>query len=298
MLLYRILLWIFPAVLLAAPYAESRAPYPPFVSGDGFRAHCDYVFDETDTSLDPRAVLPYSVVFLKGDYLASFFTQIHPFIVHPYILVTHNSDDSAPGQFGYVLDEEKLIAWFSQNVDDPSHEKMHPIPIGIANRSWAHGNGSMIEAVSKRELPKTHLLYLNVAVSTYPTERSQVFNLFYRAPFAYYSPMQSFETYLGDVASSQFVASPRGNGLDTHRFWESLYLGAYPIVKSSSLDSLYADLPVVIIQNWEEVTEEFLKQKQEEMQGQNYNLDKLKISYWTQLIDSYRYTQGDSKVGF
>jgi hypothetical protein len=273
---------VVPLFLVSA----TRKPCPPFVSGDAFRASCDYIFDETDTSLDPGHVGPKSTLFVKGDYLGRFFERIHPYLPHPYLLVTHNSDNSAPGAFSSYLQDEKLIAWFAQNLDDPSHPKMHPIPIGIANRAWKHGNGRLMKKILAQHLPKSHLLYLNIVVSTYPQERTLVYNLL--SPFAYRTSAQPFERYLRDVATSTFVASPRGNGLDTHRLWESLYLGAYPIVKSSTLDSLYADLPVLIVQDWSEVTEEFLNQKYLELKGKKYPIDKLSIDYWLQQIHALK----------
>lgn len=279
---------LLPFFLWSVPYSPTRAPWPPFVSGDGFRAYCDYVFDETDTSLDPRTVKPHSTIFVKGDYLGRFFSQIHPRLPYPYVLVAHNSDEALPGPFSSFLQDDKLLAWFAQNMDDASHPKMHPIPIGIANRYWGHGNGSLIARTQAKHLTKSYLLYLNIAVGTYPQERRLVADLFSRAPFAYRASNQPFEAFLNDVASCKFVASPRGNGLDTHRLWESLYLGSYPIVKTSTLDSLYADLPVLIIQDWHQVTEEFLNQKYQEFNNTSFNLEKLDISYWTKLIDSYR----------
>ena len=53
-----------------------------------------------------------------------------------------------------------------------------------------------------------------------------------------------------------FVVSPHGNGLDCHRTWESLVLGNIPIVKRSSIDPLYEGLPVVIVDDWREITPE------------------------------------------
>lgn len=51
-----------------------------------------------------------------------------------------------------------------------------------------------------------------------------------------------------------FEACPRGNGIDTFRRWEALLLGTLPIVRTSTLDPLYAQFPVVIIEDWREVT--------------------------------------------
>ena len=56
-----------------------------------------------------------------------------------------------------------------------------------------------------------------------------------------------------------FVVSPHGNGLDCHRTWESLVLGNIVIVKRSSLDPLYEGLPVVIVDDWREITRDNLR---------------------------------------
>src|ERR1700693_6134436 len=55
-----------------------------------------------------------------------------------------------------------------------------------------------------------------------------------------------------------FVLSPHGMGLDCHRTWEALALGHIVIVPSSSLDSLFEDLPVVKITNWDDITSDAL----------------------------------------
>lgn len=283
-----LILLFSPFMLFSNPLSPARAPYGTLVSGDAFRACCDYVFDETDSSLNPSKVKPHSSIFVKGDYLDQFFHRIHPYLSHPYVLVTHNSDQSAPGRFSSVLQEAKLVAWFSQNVDDDSHCKMHPIPIGIANRCWRHGNGDLITKIRSKQNLKKHLVYLNISVETYPQERGPVQNLLKNASFVYDAKKKPFNGYLIDLASCKFVASPRGNGLDTHRLWESLYLGSYPIVKTSTLDSLYDELPVLIVQDWNEVTEDFLNQKYDELCGKSYNFEKLNFSYWINLINHYK----------
>ena len=55
------------------------------------------------------------------------------------------------------------------------------------------------------------------------------------------------------------MVSPHGNGLDCHRTWESLVLGNIVIVKRSSLDPLYEGLPVVIVDDWQQITRDNLK---------------------------------------
>jgi hypothetical protein len=86
------------------------------------------------------------------------------------------------------------------------------------------------------------------------------------------------------MATFKFVISPFGTGLDCYRTWEALALGCIPIVQTSPLDCLYEGLPVLIVDEWSQVTEAFLNQKYEQMRQQQYNLDALSIDYWIRLI--------------
>jgi hypothetical protein len=51
-----------------------------------------------------------------------------------------------------------------------------------------------------------------------------------------------------------FVPCPAGNGLDTHRIWESLYLGAIPLVLREDAFCGVEQWPILVIDDWEDVT--------------------------------------------
>jgi len=51
------------------------------------------------------------------------------------------------------------------------------------------------------------------------------------------------------------VACPAGTGVDTHRFWEALYLGSVPIVLRGQLSSMYQNLPVIQLNSWNGLTQ-------------------------------------------
>ena len=82
----------------------------------------------------------------------------------------------------------------------------------------------------------------------------------------------------------KFILSPPGAGPDCHRTWEALYIGCIPIVISSSINELYEDLPILVINDWNEINKEFLEQKYIEIRGKKergeYNMDKLYLQYW------------------
>ncbi len=272
-----------------------RGSSAPYLSGDSFRAYADFVIDETNTAFFPDNIAPGSVIFLRADYLSHFFNEIHPLITVPYILISQNSDDSIPGTFAHFLDDDNIIAWFGQNVEDFVHPKLHLIPIGIANRYWAYGDTGVFDNIKNnlQMYPKSHLVYMNFTIdSTYQEcalkERTMVYERFIRQPFCFVAKPKNLEPYLIDLAQSKFVVSPRGKGLDCYRTWEALYMGTFPIVRTSSLDPVYEGLPIVIVNDWSEVTESFLEQKYEELQHQTFQWEKLKADYWFKLIDSYK----------
>ena len=93
-------------------------------------------------------------------------------------------------------------------------------------------------------------------------------------------------TYYNKIYAHKFIVCPIGGGLDCHRNWEVLYMNRFPVMKKMySLEKLYSDLPVLFVDDWHEITEEFLLYKYREMKSKTYNLNKLMQSYWFKLID-------------
>ncbi len=59
------------------------------------------------------------------------------------------------------------------------------------------------------------------------------------------------ETYLKSLSTHKFCLCPRGNGIDTHRFWEAQYLDVIPIIIASDWTPSYSEFPILILENWE-----------------------------------------------
>ena len=274
--------------------SNTEVQYPPYVSGDGFRNFADFIFDQRPDSDSAASICknikPGDVVFVQTWRLGAFFAKVHRHLKVPYILVTQNSDESVPGPWYPYLDSDKIIAWFGQNVEHRTHPKLIPIPIGIGNTCHHYGN---LQALSEAEkckesAVKNIFLYLNVTLDGRHLERSKVYNLFSKKTYCTLAEKRDFSEYLNDILSSEFVLSPRGIGLDCHRTWESMLLNAIPIIITSASDTLFVDLPVIIVNNWEEVDEDFLERKKAEMKVRKYRMEKLYMDYWINLINSYK----------
>lgn len=104
-------------------------------------------------------------------------------------------------------------------------------------------------------------------------------------------------TYIGGVQRSElwrmygdfaFVISPRGYGKDCHRTWEALTLGCAVIVsKDHHLRPLYDDLPVIQLEEWEQVTAENLVRWQGELSSKwhTFRWEKLRGQFWLDAVN-------------
>jgi len=269
---------------------SSRPSSYPYISGDTFRKMCDVIIDETTVNkkIIPESIKNGDIIFLKADHKFAyhFFQNIHPHIKSNYILLVHNGDHSVTKKYIQQIEEEKLVAVFCQNPDLKDHPKIFPIPIGLANRHYKHGDPTIFGEI-KSNLPVKRtdkLLYLNFVINNNKDKRKKVYDLFKNKSFCLNASRKPYKNYVREMAQFQFVLSPEGNGIDCHRTWEALLVGSIPIVKSSTLDSMFEDLPVVIIDDWKKVTEEFLLKTYEQVCNKIYNLEKLYVDYWMKKI--------------
>lgn len=270
-------------------YNNHRETSAPYISGDSFRAIAHYIYDETNQSLKGEHIKPKSIIFVKTDYLKKFFTTIHPTIPHKYILITHNSDYGSPAEFVKYLEDEKLYKWFGQNPTIMHHEKFTAIPIGIANKMWGHGNTAIFNhALHANVKQSQYLLGINFSVGTRPNVRQYVYNLFHSKQFCKNIGSPDLFTYLVNMKKTQFILSPRGNGLDCHRTWEALLMGTIPILQHSNMDEILSDLPVLIVNQWSDITEDFLKEQYDYIKNNftKYNHSKIRFEYWQKLIEN------------
>ncbi|HLB94401.1 MAG TPA: hypothetical protein VJJ81_04070, partial [Candidatus Babeliales bacterium] len=266
--------------------------------------------------LDLSKIKTGDTIFVKTCFLEYFFTLYAPKIKTKYILVTHNSDKTSltKANINDLHNSTNLIAWFGVNPGNLKHPKFFPIPIGLANRRWEHGNidnlnqvrqilgfdnnnysNSSTSAVAKNlnlELKK-YLACLNFSLTT-GGPRAEAYQAFANQSWCKvflnnnHQGFVDHKTYLTNMSESKFVICPFGHGLDTHRTWEALLVGCYPVVLSSALDQLYTDLPVVIVNSWAAVTQEFLEAQYNLLQAKSaankFKWEKLYFAYWANLI--------------
>jgi hypothetical protein len=96
--------------------------------------------------------------------------------------------------------------------------------------------------------------------------------------------MEGRRAFLREVRNHKFVLCPPGGGVDTHRLWETLYMGSIPIVKRDIAHAAWQDLPILFVDSWDEVTPERLTLEAVRIEGATWNMEKLKVGYWIQKV--------------
>lgn len=245
----------------------------------------------TDRYLAFARQFPEDFTYLKTDFLyhGPFFWrgQFHPEgPFRPNLIVGH-SDYPVTDTHLTSLTFDHLFTINRQT----QHPRVHALPLGITNNCAdgplhpVLGDTEMMVEVAQTPAEKHHLAYLNVSVNTYPAERGPVVTRFQGLPWVYGAPVDSTRAgrrrFLQTMRESKFVFCPRGNGLDTCRLWEAMYMGSIPITRYDEAGhGDFRDLPILFVKSWEEVTEAMLERLYPVMMARRWNLDKLKVSYW------------------
>lgn len=271
---------------------------------------------------DFQSVIPNikegDIVFCRVDFI-SILTQVLPFINSKFYLVSGRGDYTVPSCFyipsfqhfcNQILDSKNIIKWYATNCVS-YHKKFVPIPIGIdyhtmntadykmfGNKQLTPSEQEEILISIKNRLrplcnttPKAVANFHN-AMDT-PVLRKHYRTVAYEAlkdkNCILWLPKQVRDEFWNSCDEYTFVICPFGNGLDTHRTYETLALGRVPVIQECYFNEhLFKNMPVVIVKEWNEITAEFLKEQFEKIikniEIGVYNYERLTTKFWRDLI--------------
>tara|TARA_R110002020_G_scaffold11692_2_gene43718 strand:- start:1974 stop:2951 length:978 start_codon:yes stop_codon:yes gene_type:complete len=217
--------------------------------------------------------------------------QINNFLSRNKLNVNLNTPDlyvcTSPepngGNFPWTCDvfnePQKVRRIYSKGLMCTDNPKFRPLPNGLCNITIDPIRDKIFFDEEKRI---DNLVVYNFRLGT-NEERDKILNYFNTKDWATEGKGKQTE-YLREMYHHKFVISPESCCADSHRTWEAMYLGAIPIVQKTPGMSWFEDLPILQVDDMCSLTKEFLEEKYEEMMSKEYNLDKLKISYWLSQI--------------
>lgn len=228
----------------------------PYLSIDAISALADvYVFPPKYRQKPPSKtqIEKAEVIFCPSDRLDEFL-ESYKGLINPKVIISGNSDFEFHTQPSNLPSSVKLLLLQNSFISDGKF--IRTLPIGVENfRFGVNGNPKLfpftpiLESARGRILfgpfGETHPLRKSVT-STFKNSIGNWMFLEGRIPPRHYNKMIS--------EGFEYVACVRGNGVDTHRLWETLYRGRKPIAQRDEwLDSLEFLKPYVLyIDNWSE----------------------------------------------
>ena len=235
-----------------------------------------------------------TILYVKTDYLDN---QAWKVDKNYTVLITHNSDykiDSS--KFNKFLQCGKFKYWFAQNpfINEP---RLFTLPIGLMNKIWhKYSRFNLMMEEKKKNIKPTKLLLLSFSINNNKDKRQQCADSFINKTYVTNNVIYKVKNFFGDVKEYDriffnimldhlFIACPEGNGIDTHRFWETLYMGRYPVVLHNRVNDAFSDLPVLILNKWEDFEKEYLVFL-ERIKNKKFNYRKLTQEYWIDRINN------------
>jgi hypothetical protein len=259
---------------------QDQFNYNPFIKSQSHKHLCI-------DSLDITNEISNATIDNLFCYLPLLETHLHvlvnvlSYIKRPIKLFFHNGDTTFTQEHGNaLLQNNKIICIYSQNLSIVPHDRIKPLPIGIANSMWSHGNIYTWLSTLKTPLSKKqHLIYFYFDVNTNTHKRQTCFDII-RAKGVEIQPKRSLPDYIDALSRFKFAICPEGNGIDTHRFWECLYLKVVPICPRNIITEYYSKIfPVILLNKWENLNLNVISTFYETCDWSNY--DKLfDIMYW------------------
>jgi hypothetical protein len=220
-----------------------------------------------------------------------------------FVLVSGDADNPVPTgalsreAFETLYHSKMLIVWYSQNLvfSPKDYPKLRHLPIGLDYHTLSEGAHAwgplshpfqqecLLKAIANKARPFWERIPKAYTTFHFELGRGGRRKAFETIPkhLVYYEPvrvprMASWR----NQSKYAFVLSPPGEGLDCHRTWEALCLGCIPILLSSPLDTMFEDLPVLIVSSWSDLSEDLLNRTILLHKTGKFKMEKLTLDYW------------------
>lgn len=267
---------------------HSKIDSSPYLSGDSFANLTEYIAYgiKRNENLDLIKLQNANSVFVPGDLLDKFLKESEGYL-RAKVLITGNSDQN----FSKLLSLPKSIThWYCQNNAVLNSRTIKSLPIGLENARLGrlmllnlHKKCVTSARVDKILVPPMSITN-NIRISVIREA------LKYPKIFDVQRKMIEEKEYSQLTRKYRFILCCEGNGYDSHRVWETLYQGSFPVLLNSRwAQSLgYLNLPILIIDSLNSISKKDLIQ----FANQHSDYDPIATKclwtpYWKELINNH-----------
>lgn len=258
----------------------------PHISGDAFAKLCDYAAYGKDGSkqLNLRKLRRAKTLFVPSHKLGELLDK-HFEEISAIVLICGNSDQN------FVEDlvlPKSIKLWLCQNYS-VENGFGSILPIGLENLRLGKSGFKRYQMPYFGEKNENRILVPPMLITN--SIRAEVLIMCKSLPQVYEVHENYLDTsvYFELIQQFKFVLVLEGNGFDTHRLWEVLLKGNFPVLLDSawsrSLEKI--GLPVCILPQISASNLEFVKIESIRHQIKPHTLQMLSMNYWKRLVDSY-----------
>lgn len=278
------------AKILARRLRYRNRTSAPFLSSDAFRKLANIsIRMETDIEQALDSLNEKSVVFCTSELVDKFLSSLG-YSQSGKILIAGDSDLDFTIEL--PLSTRAFQKIYLQNSLISDNNLIFTLPIGVENVRLGGEIGLPRNLQSGKVWTERKRMVLNGPYSiSYDGRRDLNNSIVYSNKF--FTNVLDFVTpkeYASLVGEHRFVICPRGNGKDTHRFWEALYRGAIPIVlkDSWSLSLSILGIPFLGVNDFQPKT--ILDSVSSALINRDFDdfrpssIESLWISYWANLF--------------
>jgi hypothetical protein len=254
----------------------------PFLSGDTFRLSCQFAFASVSDFRADTIWSEIDIVFCKSEQFEVFKSE-KPAALNPKILICGNSDyEFHSFDVGGL---KNLRAAFLQNSFISDGRRIFTLPIGLENLKYAN-NGRTIFYKKSPSHEKLNKVLVGPFGNTHD-ERVQLKLLPESESLIILRDRINTRAHIENLTRFKFVACPRGNGVDTHRTWETMYQGSVPILLRNSWSESLQEFgfKALLLDSWEEISAVTASDFDTDLY-QIRNFPYMWMPQWIKLIDS------------
>ena len=237
-----------------------------------------------------------SLVYAKRDHVGAIFQHLRRSRSRAVVVTSESDDPILNGSRNQA--PPQVVSWFSTNSFDPGVDS---IPLGLGNSYCGlTAKAADLARVAGLHLPRDKWLLVNFRPRTNPSVRGPLLQHYRASGWATVEEGLDPEACLQAMASHRFVLCPAGNGVDTHRLWEALYLGAIPIVEKHPALQAFADLPILQVDDLAALDGPRLEKEYGDFLSRPRNLAKLFFPHWEGVLKDAlaRLRQEPAKLSF
>lgn len=248
---------------LISELTQGRYSSFPFVSPDTFRALCDVVIEGDEVKRRPsmatRTLIFFDLSEIEGTEtsfddtvsLKLLETELDKAPAPAVVIMSHGDLVPSVDLLSEIAHRSAMV--FSVNLIQET-DRIKAIPLGLENLS-RNLNGRLgdyfVHLGDPPAIPRTRDVFAAFEPENNLAVRGPLVELLRDSRFGWSSRRILPEDYRQAVQRSLFVLSPPGRGLDCHRTWEAIYLGAVPVVLEGSLPAgLVQHLPVQVVSSY------------------------------------------------